>query len=271
MAVARFQVVSLSAPAVGALIVTITMRTSRFFHRHAVRAFVVAVAVLGALLIGGVANAAPPAGTPVVTVAAAATPTSTALTTSPASPIAQGTPVTLTATVTPAEAAGTVQFRDGTTNIGNPVIVSDGAASSTTSTLTVGSHQLTAVFTPTDPAAFDPSTSPAVTFVVTVPAGATPTSTALTASPASPVTRGTPVTLTATVTPAEAAGTVQFRDGTTNVGNPVIVSDGTASSTTSTLAAGAHQLTAVFTPTDPAAFDPSTSSAVSLTVTGSGG
>ncbi len=104
-------------------------------------------------------------GTPLTTT------TSTALTTSPASPIAQGTRVALTATVTPAAATGTVQFKDGTTNIGNPVTVTNGTASSTTSRLTVGSHQLTAVFTPTDPAAYSPSTLPAVTFVVTAPTG----------------------------------------------------------------------------------------------------
>ncbi|MGH3801522.1 MAG: Ig-like domain-containing protein [Pseudonocardiaceae bacterium] len=141
------------------------MRTGRFFHRHAAGASVVAVAVVGALLIGGVANAAPPASTHVVTTAPTAT--STALTASPASPVAQGTRVTLTAAVTPAEAAGTVQFTDGTTNIGAPVTVSNSTASGTTSTLTVGDHQLTAVFTPTDPAAFSSSTSPAVSLTVT--------------------------------------------------------------------------------------------------------
>jgi Bacterial Ig-like domain (group 3) len=75
-----------------------------------------------------------------------------------------------------------------------------------------------------------------------------PTSTALTASPASPVAQGTPVTPTAAVTPAKAAGTVQFKDGTTNVGTPLTITNGKASRTISTLAAGSHQLTTVFTP-----------------------
>jgi hypothetical protein len=90
---------------------------------------------------------------------------------SPASPVTQNTRVMLTAVVTPAEAAGTVQFKDGTTDIGAPVLVTDGTASGTTLTLAVGSHQLTAVFIPTDPADYGPSTSPAVAFVVTAPAG----------------------------------------------------------------------------------------------------
>lgn len=90
-------------------------------------------------------------------------------------------------------------------------------------------------FTPTDPHAFSPATSPSVTMVVT---GATATSTALTTSPASPVAYGTPVTLTATITPAAAAGSVQFKDGTTNVGNPVAVVNGMASRSTSKLVVG---------------------------------
>jgi Bacterial Ig-like domain (group 3) len=165
MAVARFRVVSLSAPTVGTLIGTIIMRASRFFHRYAAGAFVVAVAVGGALLIGGVANAAPSVSTNQVTA------TSTALTASPASPVAQGIPVTLTAAVSPAEAAGTVQFKDGTTNLGDPLTVTNGVASVTMSTLAAGSHQLTAVFTPTDSAAFSPSTSPAVSLTVTESGG----------------------------------------------------------------------------------------------------
>lgn len=229
---------------------------------------VVVVAVVGGvallmigrpLLTGGTSKAAPPAGARQVTA------TATALTTSPASPVAQGTPVALTATVTPAAAAGTVQFKDGATNLGNPVVVSNGTALGTTSSLPAGSRSLIAVFTPANPAAYAPSTSPAVTFVVT---GVPATSITLTTSPASPVVQSTPVTLVATVAPATAAGTVQFKDGATNLGNPVTVSNGAASGTTSTLAAGPHQLTAVFTPTDPAAVSPSTSPAVPLVVTG---
>ncbi|MGH3801703.1 MAG: Ig-like domain-containing protein, partial [Pseudonocardiaceae bacterium] len=138
---------------VGALIVTIIMRTSRFFHRYAAGAFMIAVAVVAALLIGGVANATPPASTPLVTAATAApVATTTTLVTSPVSPVAQGTKVTLTAAVMPETAAGTVQFKNGTDNIGKPVPVTKGTAAGTISNLTVRSHELTAAFTPTDPA-----------------------------------------------------------------------------------------------------------------------
>lgn len=47
------------------------------------------------------------------------------------------------------------------------MIVTNGAASGFTSALPVGLHQLVAVFTPTNPAALSPSTSPTVTFEVT--------------------------------------------------------------------------------------------------------
>ena len=47
-----------------------------------------------------------------------------------------GTPVTLTATVTPSSAAGTVQFYDGSTALGAPVAVAAGTATKSVSTLT---------------------------------------------------------------------------------------------------------------------------------------
>jgi hypothetical protein len=213
---------------------------------------------------------------------------------SPVSTAVQGSLVTLTAVITPSTAVGTVQFKDGATNLGPAVTVStNGTAAGSTSLLAPGSHQLTAVFTPANPAAFGPSNSAAVPYVITVVPGtasnaamatgtspqtgattpassATPTTTTLTTSPASVVAPGAPVTLTATISPSTAVGTVQFKDGTTNLGPAVTVStNGTAAGSTSLLAPGSHQLTAEFTPTDPAMFSPSMSFAVPLTVSGS--
>jgi hypothetical protein len=74
-----------------------------------------------------------------------------------------------------------------------------------------------------------------------------------------------PEFLIARVSPFNAAGTVQFIDGTTPLGGPVPVFAGFALTVT-TLPKGTHSLTAVFTPTDPAAFAQSTSSPVPLTV-----
>jgi Bacterial Ig-like domain (group 3) len=191
--------------------------------------------------------------------------TTTALAVTPASPQPVGATLTLKATVTPSGAAGSVQFKDGATNLGAPVPVSGGIAQTTNSTLAAGTHSLTAVFTPTDSGAFTASTSSAVSYTLTAPA--TTTSTALAVTPASPQPVGATLTLKATVTPSGAVGSVQFKDGVTNIGAAVAVSGGIAQTTNSTLAAGVHSLTAVFTPTNSALFTTSTSPAVSYTLT----
>ena len=186
--------------------------------------------------------------------------THTTLSVTPASPAVAGTGETLTATLTPASAVGSVQFKDGATLIGSPVTVTGGSASLST-TLPVGTNALSAVFTPTNPAAFTASTSNTVPYVVY----ATATHITLTVAP-NPAFHGIPVVLIATVTPFTAAGTVQFFDGTTPLGAPVPVLAGVAFFTTSALTTGTHTLTAVFTPTNPTAFGPSTSPPVPLTV-----
>jgi Bacterial Ig-like domain (group 3) len=105
------------------------------------------------------------AGTP-------ATPTTTALAASPPSPITAGTQTTLTASVTPANATGSVEFFDGTTSLGTPVAVAGGAAAAAV-TLAEGSHTLTAVLTAGGD--FGDSTSTAVTYQVNVPQQTTTT------------------------------------------------------------------------------------------------
>ncbi|HEY2042541.1 MAG TPA: Ig-like domain-containing protein [Jatrophihabitans sp.] len=194
----------------------------------------------------------------------APTTTTTALSPSPVSPSTVGQAVTLNATVTPSSATGTVQFLDGSTNIGAAVTVSGGTASTTTSALTVNTHSLTAKFIP-DSGAFVTSTSPPVSYQVD-PLPATTTTTTLAVSSAGPVDFGTSVDLTATVSPTAAAGTVQFYDGTTALGAAVALASGTATKSVSTLSSGTHSLTAKFLPADTAAYGTSTSSASSFTV-----
>lgn len=187
-------------------------------------------------------------------------PTTTSLATVPASPVTVGTSVTITATVSPAAATGSVQFFDGATSLGTSP-VSGGTASISTSAFTAGSHSLTATFTGTG--SFGSSTAGPVSFTVTGPA--TPTTTALAVSPASSAQQFSNVSLTATVSPT-AAGSVQFLDGSTALGT-VAVSGGTANLTVSTLALGSHSLVAAFTPTNPAAFTASASDAIDYTIT----
>ncbi|MGW4898158.1 Ig-like domain repeat protein [Kitasatospora sp. NPDC004240] len=102
--------------------------------------------------------------------------TTTALAVSPAGSAPKGTPVTLTAAVSPA-AAGTVEFKDNGTVIGSQP-VNAGAAQLTVGDAAEGDHSFTAAFTPADPAAFAASASAAVAFTVTPatpnPGGSTP-------------------------------------------------------------------------------------------------
>ncbi|OKI73879.1 Ig-like domain repeat protein [Micromonospora sp. CB01531] len=97
--------------------------------------------------------------------------TTTSLAVSPASPVSQGTEVTLTATVSPATATGTVEFRRGASSLGTAT-VSGGKAVLATTALPVGTFSLSAAFTPADATAYKPSASGATSFQVTAAAGA---------------------------------------------------------------------------------------------------
>ncbi|WP_255433575.1 N,N-dimethylformamidase beta subunit family domain-containing protein [Tessaracoccus sp. MC1865] len=191
-------------------------------------------------------------------------PPATATTTTLAASALTHNSVTLTANVAPTGAAGTVQFMNGTTELGTPVTVTNGTASYTATGLTPETgYTFTAVFTPTNPALFTTSTSNAVQ-VTTTAAPAVTTTTTLTA--------GTPthnsVELTANVAPTGAAGTVQFMNGTTELGTPVTVTNGTATyNATGLNPETGYTFTAVFTPTNPALFTTSTSNAVQVTTT----
>lgn len=97
----------------------------------------------------------------------------------------------------------------------------------------------------------------------------TNTVTALAASPSGSAPFGATVTLTATLTPPNAAGLVQFKNGATDLGSPVTVTNGTAVLKTSTLAIGSYSFTASFaaSPTDTSGtWGSSTSSALPYTV-----
>src|ERR1700730_1477561 len=93
--------------------------------------------------------------------------TTTTLSVAPPSPQPSGTNVSMTAAVSPSSAVGSVQFKDGGANLGPAVSVTAGTASMSTTALAVGSHNLSAVFTPTDPTAFTTSTSNTVPYAIT--------------------------------------------------------------------------------------------------------
>ncbi len=154
-------------------------------------------------------------------------------------PTVSGSNVTLTATVAGVNATGTVTFLDGATPIGTTQNLSaNGIAAITISTLAVGSHSITAVYS--GDANNTGSTSQPLTQQIQ-----NSTVTTLTSS-ANPSIVGAGITFTATVSPSAATGSIQFVDGATPLGSPVPLVNGTAATSTSALSAGAHTITAVY-------------------------
>ena len=149
---------------------------------------------------GGDANFATSSSTAVSLVinpAASQAPTSTALSASP-NPAASGATVTLTATVTSTTAGtitGTVTFLDGANSIGTGSVGANGIATLQTSSLSAGTHSLTAMYG--GDANFLTSTSSAVSLVITETSGFT-----LSVAPmAVTVSQNTPGMAVVTVTP----------------------------------------------------------------------
>lgn len=184
--------------------------------------------------------------------------TTTTMVTGPSTAVA-GAATSLTASVSPAGAAGTVQFSVDGSPVGAPATVASGVATLSHTFQSAGVSTVRATFTPTDPGAYAGSadaTGQAVSVYAPAPA-AIPTTTSV-GGPSS-ATVGTPATFTATVTPAAAAGAVQFSVDGVTAGAPVPVAGGTATLVHTFGAAGVSTVRATFTPADPAAYETSTS------------
>ena len=174
-----------------------------------------------------------------------------------------GTAVDLTATVAPAGATGTVDFKDGATIIGTSP-VSNGTATLNHAFTTDGSHSITAVYSgdatnrtsTSDASVVEVSTDPVIvdtTTTLNVPGAAT---------------TGDSVELFALVAdndnnPAE-GGTVQFSIDGTNVGGTVAVVGGSAK-LDHAFAVGTHSVGAVYS--GAGTFQGSTATAASIVVT----
>lgn len=188
-------------------------------------------------------------------------PTTTTYLSAGTNPAAFGQPLALVATVQPpgsGSATGTITFLDGTTTIGT-VTVANNLAQLNISTLSVGSHTLTAKYS--GDSNFAGSTSIAVTETVNQAA----TTTTITSS-ATPSAYSQSVTFSASLAPnygGTATGTFTFLDATTSVGT-VAVSNNAAQLTISTLSVGTHSITAKYSG-DPN-FTASTSAVLSQTV-----
>ncbi|HUI67406.1 MAG TPA: Ig-like domain repeat protein [Nitrospirota bacterium] len=193
-------------------------------------------------------------------------PTTTNLASSSLTSLA-GAPVTFTATVISSGTGtptGSVSFMDGTTLLGTGTLSggTPDTATFTTTTLGLGSHLITAVYS--GDTTFSTSTSPAITQTV----NATSTSTSLTATP-NPSKIGDSVTFTATVISSATGtptGSVSFMDGTTLLGTGTLSGGApdTATFATSALGLGSHSITAVYSGNT--SFSTSTSPVITQTV-----
>jgi Domain of unknown function (DUF1929)/Bacterial Ig-like domain (group 3) len=151
-----------------------------------------------------------------------------------------GQSITLTATVKPSAATGTVQFLDGGSVLGTGTVTAATASFATTS-LTTGANSITAAYS--GDAIHAASTSAAITQTVSQT-----TSSTLLSVNINPATAGQAVAFTATVSPSTATGTIQFVDvlnGTQTVLGTATVSGGTAVLSTA-LASGTNSITAVY-------------------------
>ena len=189
--------------------------------------------------------------------------------TSSQNPASIGQPITFTDTITfngsaSASAPGTVTFYDnnGVILLGSQAVTaqpnSTATANFTTSALSIGTHNISAVLTSGN------AYSSAATLNQVILGQ--PTTTILTASPLSGYALQ-PITLSATVSGTGATiptGTVTFYDGATALGSTPLDNTGHAALTTSTLTGGTHLLHAVYN--GDSMFASSTSPSISVTL-----
>ena len=165
--------------------------------------------------------------------------------------------VTFTATV-PTTATGTITFYDGSTVLAATVPVTNGQATTITSTLSAGPHTILATYNG-DTDNNSASSAPLAQTVnkltpVLPPPSVSPTNT----------TAGNQVTITESVPPGVTTGPVTFYNGTTPIGSAPII-NGASTITITTLPVGTDPITAT-TPAD-ANNNSATSPATVVTVT----
>ena len=174
-----------------------------------------------------------------------ASPISTTSLISSNNPSIFGNSVSFTAAVSGVSPTGTVAFKEGfsgeVTGCAAQALVA-GTATCTTSTLSINSHGITAVYSGDSN---NVASSSAWLFQYVL----TPTTTSL-ASSSNPSNFGSSVTFTATVT-GSSYGTVTFRDGGVDIANCVALPriSGDVTCTTNALTAGTHTIGAFFSGT----------------------
>jgi hypothetical protein len=155
-------------------------------------------------------------------------------------PSTVGQPVTFTATVSGGSSpTGTVTFKDGAATLATVALNGSGQSAFTTSSLSVGTHPITATYN--GDANNGPSSSTPLSQVVNQGA----TTITLTSSQ-NPIPFGQTVMFTATVTGRGPTGTVTFKDGGTTIGSGTLNGSGQATFATCTLSVGSHSISATY-------------------------
>jgi RHS repeat-associated protein len=160
---------------------------------------------------------------------------------SSANPSGLGQSITLTAAVSGASPTGSVTFKDGAATLGSGALA-DGVATFNTSTLSIATHNLSALYA--GDANNTASTSAALAQVV----GKAVTTSSVTVN-TNPSNLGSSVTFTASVTGVAPTGSVTFKDGATTLSTVTLSGSGntrTAAWASSSLILGSHSITVVY-------------------------
>jgi len=160
-------------------------------------------------------------------------------------PSSFGQSLTFGAFVSPSFVTGTVQFKDGSSDLGAPVVLANSSALLTTSALAAGVHNLTAVFI--GDSNFAGSVSPPFAQAVMATSG-TATSTSLTATPKT-FFRGSAIFVVVVNSSSPPSGTAILLDGNKQLGPLLAISStgNTGIALYSTpLNIGEHHIRAVF-------------------------
>ena len=161
--------------------------------------------------------------------------------TSSANPAPLSSAVTFTATL-PSSATGTVKFLDGTTSLGPAASLSSGVATFATSTLAIGTHSITAVYSG------DPNYTTVTSSVLSQVIKGTATVTISGIPNPSFYLQSVNMTIKVTgISGKIPTGTVTLMDGATPLGSILTLdSTGTATYPTVNLSAGSHLITATY-------------------------
>ena len=170
--------------------------------------------------------------------------TATIALSSSANPVTASTNVTFSVQLTGTPSlipSGVVTFLDGATVLGTGTLGATGVASFSTTSLFVGSHNITASY------GGDVNFAAVTSTVLVETVQNASTQIALTAS-SNPAIYLTPLTLTATIMTngAIATGSVTFTDGGTSIGTQLLNAGGVATLTLATLTPGPHSIVASY-------------------------